>query len=177
VEGEKAGQDYMKLVRYIKSSIYAAILLLAVTGCMQKELVRVDLDTYLKNQQQYKDKHVVITATLKDIAEHFDRYKGREIELSAPLTYYGSSGFWTWYVLLEKDGKKLRCYEYKYRNWPDPTAVDLALSARARGGDVTARGDLMKDGLDLNRLKYNGYDIDTNSDLYQYRYVPLGRYW
>ena len=59
----------MKLVRYIKSSIYAAILLLAVTGCMQKELVRVDLDTYLKNQQQYKDKHVVITATLQ-------RYRG-----------------------------------------------------------------------------------------------------
>jgi len=35
---------------------------------------------------------------------------------------------------------------------------------------------VMKDGLELNHLKYNGYDIDTNSDLYQYRYVPLGRY-
>ena len=167
----------MKLVRYIKSSIYAAILLLAVTGCMQKELVRVDLDTYLKNQQQYKDKRVVITASLQDIAEHYDRYKNREIEVSAPLTYYGSSRFWTWYVLLEKDGKKLRCYEYRYRIYPDPSAVDLALSARSQGGNVTAQGELMSDGLELNRLKYSGYDIDTNSDLYKYRYMPLGRYW
>jgi hypothetical protein len=167
----------MKLVRYIKSSIYAAILLLAVTGCMQKELVRVDLDTYLKNQQQYKDKRVVITASLQDIAEHYDRYKNREIEVSAPLTYYGSGGFWTWYVLLEKDGKKLRCYEYRYRIYPDPSAVDLALSARSQGGNVTAQGELMSDGLELNRLKYSGYDIDTNSDLYKYRYMPLGRYW
>jgi hypothetical protein len=167
----------MKLVRYIKSSIYALILLVATTGCMQKELVRVDLDTYLKNTQQYKDQRVVITATLEDIAKDFDRYKGREIEVSAPLTYYGSSGFWTWYVLLEKDGKKLRCYEYKYRIYPDPSAVDLALSARSQGGNVTAQGELLNDGLELNRLKYNGYDIDTNSDLYKYRYMPLGRYW
>ena len=142
-----------------------------------EELVRVDLDTYLKNQQQHKDKRVVITASLQDIAEHYDRYKNREIQVSAPLTYYGSSGFWTWYVLLEKDGKKLRCYEYRYRIYPDPSAVDLALSARSQGGNVTAQGELMSDGLELNRLKYSGYDIDTNSDLYKYRYMPLGRYW
>jgi hypothetical protein len=177
VKGEKDGKNYMKLVRYIKSSIYAALLLIAVAGCMQKEMVRVDLDTYLKNQQQYKDKHVVITTTLKDVQEQFDRYRGREIELAAPLTYYGSSGFWTWYVLLEKDGKKLRCYEYKYRLYPNPTAVDLALTARTKGGDVTVRGELLKDGIELNRLKYNGYDIDTNSDLYKYRYASPGRYW
>ena len=167
----------MQKLPCIKGFICSALLLFAVTGCMQKELVRVDLDTYLKNQQEYKDKRVVITATLQDIAEHYDRYKGREIELSAPLTYYGYSGFWTWYVLLQKDGKKLRCYEYKYRIWPDPSAVDLALSARSQGGTVTAQGELLGDGLDLNRLKYNGYDVDTNSDLYKYRVVPLGRYW
>ena len=98
-----------------------------MTGCMQKELVRVDLDTYLKNQQQYKDKHVVITATLKDVTEHYDRYKGREIEVSAPIVYNGFRSFWTWYVLMEQDGKKLRCYEEHYRLLPAPVAVDLAL--------------------------------------------------
>ena len=71
----------MELVRYIKSSIYAALLLVAITGCMQKELVKVDLDTYLKNQAQYKNKHVVITATLKDVTEHYDRYQGREVPI------------------------------------------------------------------------------------------------
>jgi len=157
--------------------LYVALLLVAVTGCMQKELVRVDLDTYLKNQAQYKNKHVVITATLKDVTEHYDRYKHREIELSAPLTYYGIGGFWTWYVLLEQDGKKLRCYEDHYRLLPDPSAVDLALTARAKKGIVTARGNLFKDGIELNRLIYNGYDINTDLDLYKYRYMPVGRYW
>jgi len=167
----------MKLVRFIKSSFYAMVLLAAATGCMQKEMVRVDLDTYLKNQAQYKDKRVVITTTLKDVVEKYDLYKKREVELSAPLISYGQAGFWTWHIMLEQGGEKLRCYEYKYRLYPDPTAVDLALTARARGGDVTVRGELLKDGIELNRLIYNGFNIDTNLDLYKYRYVPLGRYW
>ena len=167
----------MELVRYIKSSIYAALLLVAITGCMQKELVKVDLDTYLKNQAQYKNKHVLITATLKGVTEHYDRCKGREIELSAPIVYHGYRSFWTWYVLMEQDGKKLHCYEEHYRLWPDPSAVDLALSARSQGGIVTARGELLSDGIELNRLKYKDYDINTDLDIYKYRYVPIGRYW
>jgi len=167
----------MKPLRGIKNLFSIAFFLCAVTGCMQKELVRVDLNTYLKNQAQYADKRVVITTTLKDVLEQPERYRGREIELAAPVSYYGYSGFWTWHVMLEQDGKKLRCYEYKYRLYPDPVAVDLALTARTKGGAVTVRGELLKDGLELNRLIYDGYNVDTNLDLYKYRFVPLGRYW
>ncbi|MCX5901973.1 MAG: hypothetical protein NTV89_00555 [Proteobacteria bacterium] len=166
----------MKLSHKIKSLLYSALLLAAMTGCM-KELVRVDLDTYLKNPKQYKDKHVVITATLKDVTEHYDRYKGREIEVSAPIVYSGFRSFWTWYVLMEQDGKKLHCYEEHYRLLPAPVAVDLALMARSQKGIVTARGDLLSDGIELNRLKYNGYDINTDLDIYKSRYIPIGPYW
>ena len=76
----------MKLLRFTKSFITIAVLLVLISGCMQKEIVKVDLDTYLKNQQQYqgeqfKDKKLVIAATLKDVNERYDAYKGKIIEL------------------------------------------------------------------------------------------------
>ena len=155
----------MELVRYIKSTIYAAFLLAALTGCMQKELVKVDLDAYLKNQAQYKNKHVVITATLQDVVEKYDRYQGREIELAAPVVYHGRRSFWTWYVLLEKDRRKLRCYAYQYRREPDIEAVNLALTAQSNGDDVTVRGTLRSDGLDLSWLFYRSYAVDASFPL------------
>jgi hypothetical protein len=139
-----------------------ALWLFVCCGCMHKEIVKVDLDTYLKNQEQYKNKEVIITTTLKDVIEKYDLYKGKTIELSAPITYYGRSSFWTWYITLQKDGFKLRCYEDHYRLYPDTRAVDAALSARTRGDAVTVIGKLYKDGLEMDRLMYDGYDIDTN---------------
>ena len=160
----------MKLFHGTKSFITISVLLLLITGCMSKEIVKVDLDTYLKNQQQYKgeqfkDKEVVITATLKDVNARYDLYKGKIIELSAPVTYYGKSLFWTWYITLQKEGFKLRCYEDHYRLYPDTLAVDAALKARTSGGEVTVRGKLYSDGLEMERLMYNGYNIDTNNPI------------
>jgi len=168
----------MKLLRFTKSFITIAVLLLLISGCMQKEIVKVDLDTYLKNQQQYqgeqfKDKELVIAATLKDVNERYDAYKGKIIELSAPVTYYGKSLFWTWYIMLQKDGLKLRCYEDHYRLYPDTLAVDVALKARIRGDEVTVRGKLYKDGLEMERLIYNGYNIDTNNPVRPFYPYPI----
>jgi hypothetical protein len=147
---------------------------------MTKEIVNVDLDTYLKNQQQYqgeqfKDKEVVIAATLKDVNERYDLYRGKNIELSAPVIYYGKSLFWTWYITLEKDGFKLRCYEDHYRLYPDRLAVDAALKARKSGDEVTVRGKLYSDGLEMERLIYNGYNIDTNNPVRPFYPYPLWR--
>jgi len=151
--------------RNIKQLLCCALVLFSVTGCMPKELVRVDLDTYLKNQAQYKYKHVVITATLNDVVEKKDLYLGREIELAAPVVYHGRRSFWTWYVLLEKDRRTLRCYAYQYRREPDIEAVNLALTAQSNGDDVTVRGTLRSDGLDLSWLFYRGYAIDASFPL------------
>jgi len=158
----------MKLFRLTKNFVTLVFLLLLMSGCMPKEIVRVDLDTYLKNQQQYqgeqfKDKEVVITTTLKDVNERYALYKGKIIELSAPVTYYGKSLFWTWYITLEKDGIKMRCYEDHYRLYPDTLAVNVALKARIRSDEVTVRGKLYTDGLEMEGLIYNGYNIDTNN--------------
>jgi hypothetical protein len=156
------------------------LLLLSFVSCAPKQIIKVDLDTYLKNQQQYKgeqfkNKEVVITATLKDIIERYALYRGKIIELSAPVTYYGTSLFWTWYILLQKDGSKLRCYEDHYRLSPDWRATDAALQARARGDNVTVIGKLYKDGLELSRLIYDGYDIDTNYPVRRFYLYPIWR--
>jgi len=58
------------------------LLLAVMPGCAPKPLIRVDIDTYLKNQAQYKDKNVVIVTSLKDVMAHYDLY--REKTLSCP---------------------------------------------------------------------------------------------
>jgi len=151
------------MIGLLKRNTLTIVLLLSMAGCAPKPLIKVDIDTYLKNQVQYKDKNVVIVTTLKEVMAHYDLYKGKDIELSAPVTYYGKSLFWTWYLMLEKDGMKLRCYEDKYRHYPDPLAVDVGLRARSSGDEVTVRGKLYSDGISLDRIIYDGYDINTNN--------------
>jgi hypothetical protein len=151
------------MIKLLKRNTLTLVLLLSMAGCAPKPLIKVDIDTYMKNQVQYKDKNVVIVTTLKDVMEHYDLYKRKDIELSAPVTYYGKSLFWTWYLMLEKDGMKLRCYEDKYRQYPDSLAVDVGLRARSSGDEVTVRGKLYSDGISLDRIIYDGYDINTNN--------------
>jgi hypothetical protein len=98
--------------------------------------------------------------------QNYNLYRKKEIELSAPVTYFGNSSFWTWYLMLEKDGMKLRCYEKNYRVYPDRLAVDVGLIARSNGDEVTVRGKLNNDGMEMDRLMYDGYDIDTNNPYY-----------
>jgi hypothetical protein len=151
------------MIGLLKKQTLAALLLASMIGCAPKPLIRVDIDTYMKNQAQYKDKNVVIETTLKDVVKNYDLYKGKDIELSAPITYHGKSLFRTWYLMLEKDGMKLRCYEDKYQHYPDPLAVDVGLKARRHKDAVTVRGKLYSDGLSLDRIIYDGYDINTNN--------------
>ncbi len=154
-------------------TIIFILLLFSVLSCAPKPLIKVDIDTYLKNQSQYKGKNVVITATLKGVIKNYDLYRGKEIEVSAPVTYYGKNLFWTWYVMLEKEGMKLRCYEFKDRLVPDPLAVDAAIKARINGDDMTVIGRLNSDGIELDRIIYDGYDIDTNHPIYTRPILPV----
>ena len=151
------------MIGLLKKQTLTVLLLACIIGCAPKPLIKVDIDTYLKNQAQYKDKNVVIMTTLKDVMAHYDLYKDKDVELSAPVTYYGKSLFWTWYLMLEKDGMKLRCYEDKYRHFPDPLAVDVGIKARKHGDEVTVRGKLYSDGISLDRIIYAGYDINMNN--------------
>lgn len=132
-------------------------------------LIKTDLDSYLRDQTDYKGKQVVITADLENILERYELYQGKEVEISAPVTYFGKWNFRTWYLMLEEDGKKIRCYENEYRVYPGIDALSLLKIAKSEGGEVTVRGKLKPDGIELNRLFYKEYAVDTNSKPPEFR--------
>jgi len=145
--------------------------LTAFLGCAP--LIKTDLDSYLQNQAYYKGKHVIITADLENILERYELYQGKEVELSAPITYFGKWNFRTWYLILEKDSKKIRCYEDEYRIYPGWDALSLLRFAKNEGGEVTVRGKLKHEGIELNQLIYKDYVVNTNSKPPEFR-MPFG---
>ena len=139
--------------------------LVTLLGCTK--MIRVDADTYMQNQAFYEGKNVLIKADLEDVLEQYKLYKGKNIELTAPVTSYGGWGFSGWYLFLEKEGKKIRCYEERYRYYLPWRALYLVRRAKSEKGEVTARGKLRKDGIELCQLTYKNLTVNTNS-------VPIG---
>ncbi len=161
-----------KLLR--KITIALAFTLVAFPGCAP--LVKTTMDSYLKNQEYYKGKRVVFTTDLEDLLERYELYRNKEVELTAPLAYFGKRKFWTWYLILEKNGKKIRCYETRYRLYPGQDALFLLLQARSEGGEVTVRGVPMYGGIELNRIIYKNSVVATNYKPYRYRHYYRGYY-
>jgi hypothetical protein len=130
-------------------------------GCI-KNAVRLDLDTYLHNQDSYAGQDIIITASLEDVLTRYSLYKNKQIEVAAAVLYYRSYGFWTWHLLLEENGKQLRCYTHYYRIEPGWDAINLLDRAIHGKKAVTVAGILRKDGLDIQRLACDGESASTN---------------
>lgn len=153
----------------------AALLLgfFVTMGCA-RERVKVDLNNFLQNQEGYRNKEVIVTASLADISERYQLYRDKKIEITAPVSYYGSKGFWTWYLVLEQGTITLRCYTHYYRIQPDISAINLLLRAKSKSGAVTVEGILKKDGLDLERIIYEDQLVRTNfRTMYIYSKYPV----
>jgi hypothetical protein len=135
----------------------------------------MDLATYMQNPEEYKGNNVIITTDLDTIVENFTLYKGRHVELTAPFTYYGKKGYWTWQLFLEKDGKKIRCYEHTYRQYPGKDALYLLKRAEAEDGVITVRGKVWPNGIELSRLFYNDFAVNTDEKPHGTPYYNLMR--
>jgi len=155
----------MRYVAMRRYHLIVFVLSVVLLGCTK--MIIVDADTYIQNQAYYEEKYVLIKADPEDILEQYKLYKGKNIELTAPVTYYGDWGFSEWYLTLEKEGKKIRCYEESYRYHLPWRALYLVRWAKSEGGEVTARGKLRKDGIELYELAYKGLIVNTNN-------VPIG---
>ena len=148
-----------------------------VTGCTLKEQVKVDLDGFLQDPVSYKDKHVIIIATVNDILERYDKYRDKAVEVTAPVSFYGTKGYWTWYLTLEQNGKKLRCFTSKYRLRPDRRAINLLMRLEKSKEELTVTGILLKSGLDLKTLYANGKFVRTDyQPAFPYPYSYDGLY-
>jgi len=148
-----------------KLNVVSVIALVAIVGCTP--MIKLDIDTYLQNPDYYKKMDVVFTTNLEDLLERNELYQGKEIEVTAPVTSFGNWNFWTWYLILEENGKKVRAYESEYRIYPDLYALNIMHAVRSKGGEVTVRGELRRDGIELDRIAYQGLSINTNIKSYR----------
>jgi len=146
-------------MKYFKIFILIGMVLLFISGCMVKEQVRVDIDSFIKNQASYVDKDVVITAVLEDVISRYSLYRGKKIEITAPFNYFGSGKFWTWHIMLKKDENTLRCYTHYYRIKASNDALRLLRRARSKKEEITVTGILKPDGIDIEKLYHDGISV------------------
>lgn len=147
--------------------IIFGLLCFFVTGCTH--MIKTDMDTYLNNKEEYNRGKIVFTTDLKDLADRYGLYRGREVELTAPSTYWGREDFATWYMILATDGVEIRAYENNYHNYINEDLLQLLTLAKSEGGEVTVRGKVGEEGVELNQLTYKGYRVYTNRRPYQAR--------
>ena len=133
-----------------------------IAGCSPKERVRIDLDRYLKNPDAYIHHRVTLTAPLADVIERYDLYRNRQLEISAPVSFWGRKQYWTWYLTLAEGCTTLRCYTHYYRLRADRFAIILLEQAKREKGDVTVIGKLRRDGLELEKIIYDNQVIRTD---------------
>ncbi len=143
----------------IQKIIFFMGIILFFSGCTVKEQVRVDIDKFIKDQASYIDADVVITATLEDVTARYSLYRGKKIELSAPFDYFGTGRFWTWHIMLKKKEKNLRCYTHYYRIKASNDALRLLRRARSKKEAITVTGVLHPDGIDVEKLYYDGISV------------------
>jgi hypothetical protein len=148
---------------------YYALMLLAVgcmafagSGCAYKQRMLVGLDDYTKNPAAYTQYEVVISATIDDVLNRYDDYRNKRIQLTAPFEYFGDRQFWTWYVMLNENDKKLRCYTHHYRIHAEWDAENLLMWARAEKQPVTINGMLYRDGIDILEIIYRDQLVRPN---------------
>ncbi len=144
-----------------KYKVIVLLFMVALWGCTKQ--IRVDADNYIKNPALYEGKPTIISVDLKGILENYELFEGKEVEVMAPVTHFEKRDSPGWYLTLEKDGEKIRCYEDDYQRFVPRNVVYLARWAKKEGGTVTARGKLMKWGIELDQLSYKSLNVNTNT--------------
>jgi len=154
----------MKSFFTINKCFIAACFLFSL-GCAHT-IEKIDLDRFLENQEAYRGKEVVFTAGLSDVLARYRLYLDKRVEITAPCSMYSSLGFWTWYFMLETGEQKLRCYTHHYRLRADIRAENMLLEARHESAAITVEGVVRHDGLDLEKIMYDGRLVLTNFKMY-----------
>ena len=145
------------MIRYYATVFFS---LVALLSCAR--MIRVDADSYLHNRPLYEEKNTIIIVDLKEVLEKYELFQDKDIEVTAPLTHFEKKDSPAWFLTLEKDGEKLRCYEDDYRHFVPNDALHLARLAKREGGEVTAIGRLKKGGIELDQLTYKKLIVNTN---------------
>ena len=134
-----------------------------IVFCACKHTVKTDMGAYVQDEGYYRGKKIVFVTSLEDLILRTQLYQGRMVELSAPVAFFGKEGFRTWHVMLEKDGKSIRAYEDNYQDQVPLPVLNLLLWVAGEKGDLSLRGKLKEDGIELSWLSYKEYSVMTDS--------------
>ena len=145
--------------KFIKIVLPVLVLLF---GCSQK-IVKVDSTTYFDNQAAYSDRNTIITADLVELVDNNDLFEGKWIEIKAPITHFEERDSPSWYLIFEKEGRKIRAYESDFLGWVPPDATYLVRWAKHEGGNVTAQGRVRQGNIELDELTYRDLIVNTNT--------------
>ena len=144
--------------QYLRALLY----LFFLAGCTQ-QIIKVDSDTYFSNKTTYQGKNTIINADLVDVVENKDIFEGKWIEISAPIIHFEERDSPAWYLIFEKDGRKMRAYEDDFIGYVPPDAVYLARWAKKEGGNVTALGKVLQGNMELDELSYKSLVVNTSA--------------
>ena len=136
--------------------LFLGLLFAGLTLCVacSNQQVRATLDEVLADPEEYEGTELIITTTIKDVLERFHLYQERRIEVTGDLDYYGSRGFWTWYIMLAEQDKELRCYTGHYRVSVGSDAGVMLKRASIEKKPLTVNGFLRTDGIDIREIRY-----------------------
>lgn len=151
------------IIKFLNLPLF--ILMLCSLACAP--LVKTDMDTYLQNTDDYEGKRVMFAAKLEDLLQRYERYRGKKVEVTAPVLSYRPRNFWTWNFILGENGNELRAYETEYRIHPDRFAAYLVKFAMREGGEVTIQGRVENSGIELDQIIYKDISINTNYEIHR----------
>jgi hypothetical protein len=135
--------------------------LLLLASC-STPLIKIDSADYVQNPGSYKEPNTLIVAHIADIVGNYDLYKGKKVEVTAPVVYVAENDPPRRYMVLKENGKELRCYEEDYQHIVRSEVVHQAKKAKQEGGEITVRGSLRDEGIELKQIAYRDFVFNTD---------------
>ena len=141
---------------------YLLLLLVFSVGLGCSQIARVNSDQNTLSLRPEDEKSIVIKADFEDVVARQEFFLGKDIEISAPITHFEQIDSAVWYLTLEKNGKKIRCYEDDFLGYVPPDILYLARKAKREGDEVTVRGRLKERRIELDHLAYKSLTVKTS---------------
>ena len=157
-------KTYHTVVCYLRFCCFAVCLSI-FSGCSSPP-VKMDLNTFLEDPEEYAGKFVIITATIKDLFDDPDSYLYHKVEVSGFVEYRESwvGPYWNFTLKEKPEGEiSLSCYENRYRPdvwiWP----LNAVRQAAHYKKELTVVGTFHKRmTLELDWIDYGGQQIYTD---------------
>lgn len=149
----------------------SAVFLISFIGCMPKEIVKVDLNSFNENPEIYENKRVVFKTDIKTLINDPTLYHFKDVEITGYVKREIHSRAPWKFKLVDDEGVSVKCYEMRYTNYPWHQADFAVKRARHSNESMTVVGTFRKNAtIELDWIEYDGQTIDTDYKPYVHRF-------